>query len=318
MKNNRVENRINSLLGTPTVEKQAGLAYSLNAVLPSLLLIICILFFSVFGLIQEGYETQDWFLYFSYLLPQVSILLLTALLFKWDNRSVKQALSAQKCKPKYFIWGILLQIGLLALSQLNTVFLSFLEKFGYEVADITLPNMEGLGFIGVLIVVAIMPAICEEILFRGFLLNGLKCFSKVGTVLLCGALFSLFHQNPAQTAYQFCCGAAFALIALRANSILPTVLSHFLNNATILITLKVFGETFTLPSPLDVVFLVVCVFCLVVSLIYLIFIDKGEPQTEKTTNEFVIKTKKQSFVVFASVGILICIVSWLAVFFKGL
>lgn len=54
-------------------------------------------------------------------------------------------------------------------------------------------------------------------------------------MFLVGFCFSLFHASPEQTVYQFITGCAFAFIALRSGSILPSVLMHFINNALIVI-----------------------------------------------------------------------------------
>ena len=47
--------------------------------------------------------------------------------------------------------------------------------------------------------------------------------------------FALFHASALQTFYQFICGCAFALLAIRARSLFPCVLAHFLNNAVIVV-----------------------------------------------------------------------------------
>ena len=161
-----------------------------------------------------------------------------------------------------------------------------------------------------LAVVALLPAIFEEIFFRGVLLHGLKNFSQTCAVLLCGALFALYHQNPAQTVYQFCCGAAFALVAIRAKSILPTVLSHFINNAVILILTK-FGLT-EFSTPVFWTVVTVSTLCLIASLGYLLFIDK---EKERQTQN---KEEQKRFFLFAAVGIFACAFTWLAVLLLGM
>ena len=187
-------------------------------------------------------------------------------------------------KPKwqYFLIAGILQFGLFSLGELNGLFLEFLGNFGYENKPIQIPSLDGFGLPAVLITVAVLPAVFEEFLFRGVILRGVKTFGAVGAVLLCGGLFSLFHQNPAQTLYQFCCGAAYALLALRAGSVLPTVAAHFCNNAVIVLS----------------------AICLVGALVYLIFIDK-----QKTSKGD--KSQKIGFLLCALAGILICVISWI-------
>jgi membrane protease YdiL (CAAX protease family) len=187
---------------------------------------------------EKGYEQQDWYLYFAYILPQIAFAVVALIALRYQKRSVLQTAKNQTCKIKYLFMALLLQIGLFSLSELNTLFMQFLQSFGYTPQEIFLPSMDGMGFVGTLIAVALLPAIFEELFFRGVLLEGLKPLGETSAALICGALFALYHQNPPQTVYQFCCGTAFAFVALRSESILPTALAHFLNNAVILVLYK--------------------------------------------------------------------------------
>ncbi|MBO7736600.1 MAG: hypothetical protein J6S22_02050, partial [Clostridia bacterium] len=97
-------------------------------------------------------------------------------------------------------------------------------------------------------------------------------------------------------------GCAFALIAIRANSVLPTILSHFLNN-TAIILLTYFGiDEFTGMG--GVIFYILAAISLAATLVWLIFIDRKT--NEKKTQSV------QLFLFFASVGIAVCAVSWMS------
>lgn len=290
------------LFGELTSAQTSGLAYSLAALLPVALSFAFMITVTLFRLTEkEGYTLSDWYLYCSYVLPQLGFALVAVWYLCRRNTSLTVAVKKQKCAPKYYFIAVTLQIGLLCLSELNALFLELLGKFGYEDGGISLPSMDGFGFFGVLLVVAVLPALFEEIIFRGVLLNGLHAFGVAGGALICGALFSLYHQNPAQTLYQFCCGAAFALVAIRSRSILPTVLSHFINNAVILLLTK--GNISSFPTPVFVVVMCVSVVCLVASLGYLIFIDKTQPAQKE-------KRDRKGFFVYALAGIALCAFSW--------
>ena len=253
---------LSSLFRQSSPAKASGLAFTWSTILPTVLSFLFIIVAVATGAMKGDYETKDWFLYTNFLLPQISFIIVALLYFvqpkegrTGDTKNCEKGrIFGQKCAPKYFLIAVLLQIGLLSLSELNGLFLSFLERFGYEDKGISLPNMDGFGFIGVLFVIAVLPSILEELIFRGVLLNGLKtAFGTIGSVLVCGALFSLYHQNPAQTVYQFCCGMIFALVAIRSGSILPTILSHFLNNLFILVMYKL-GITEFSPTVLIMAF----------------------------------------------------------------
>lgn len=299
----------------PTPIQASGIAFSIATVLPVLSSFVFLLVVGVFG--SEESMQSDWFLYISYLLPQTSFAITAIWFLSRLKTPVKGVLTAQKCKPRYFLLAFTMQIGLFSLSELNGLFLQFLERFGYQDAGIALPNMDGFGFVGVLFTVALVPAVFEEIFFRGVLLKGLKKFGETGAVLLCGALFALYHQNPAQTVYQFCCGVAFALVAVRSGSILPTIASHFFNNALVL-TLAKFGVT-AFPTPVFVAVMLVSGACLIASLVWLFVVDKREKTSEDSTAEKTVEEteSKTRFFPYASVGIAVCMLTWLAVFFSG-
>lgn len=300
---------LTSLIGTPTPAKASGLTYSLAAILSVVVAFLFLIVIALLGLVEEGYEERDWYLYCSYLLTPLTFLLIAWLIFRWSGQSVCTELRAQVCPVKYFVIAISLQIGLLSLSHLNSIFLNWLARFGYEDTPINLPSLDGVGLIGVLITIAVLPAIFEEVIFRGLLLKGMKTFGMVGTVLLNGALFALYHQNPAQTLYQFCCGCAFALVAIRAGSILPTVVSHFINNALIILLTKFGVADFG-----GIVVLVISILCLIASLVWLIFIDKGKNIACENTG----KTERKHFFLYASVGIAMYALTWISVLLTGL
>ena len=295
-----------SLLSSPTPARASGAAFSLAAILPSVLAVVLLIVFAVFGL--TDYQQKDWYIYVSYLLSPLAFAIVLTWYLRYTKTPLKTACQRQKCQAKYFILAIVLQIGLLSLSELNGYFLKFLARFGYEDSGVLLPSMDGFGFVGVMITVAVLPALFEEIVFRGVLLDGLKTFGEWGAALICGALFAIYHQNPAQTVYQFCCGVAFALVALRAGSILPTVLSHFLNNAFILILTKCGVNTFV--SPAKWIIFVTSAMCLVLSFVWILK-DKKQSQIQAD------KQEKKRFFLCASVGITVVAVSWILTLVTG-
>ena len=307
------QNGKNSLFKDLTAERQSGLTYSAAAVLPVIISFVFLLVVQLIGLTDaEGkYTSEEWYLYCNFLLPQLSFALVAFLFFRMTKAPVGTV--AGKCRAKYFLLAILLQVGLFSLSFVNGLFLDFLGRFGYENSEITLPSLDGAGVIGVLLVVGLLPAVFEETIFRGIVLRGLKSFGAVGAVLICGALFSLYHENPAQTIYQFLCGAAFALVALRSGSILPTVLSHFLNNAVIVVLTKFGIESY--PSAVAVPLMIVSALCLVGSLVWLIFFDG--PKRSENPGPSGGTSDKKGFFLYAALGILVCAVMWLSVLATG-
>ncbi len=99
-------------------------------------------------------------------------------------------------------------------------------------------NGPGLGV--AVLVFALMPAITEELAFRGYILSGLeRTYSKGTAIVLSALLFgflhvliSLFQQLFGATLL----GLVIGLIAIRTRSLWPGVLFHFINNALGLLT----------------------------------------------------------------------------------
>jgi sodium transport system permease protein len=85
-----------------------------------------------------------------------------------------------------------------------------------------------------LALVALTPAVCEEALFRGAILRGFaSTLPPLTSAVLTGALFGLFHANLYQLVPATVLGIVLSLVALRSGSILPSMLTHFINNACI-------------------------------------------------------------------------------------
>jgi sodium transport system permease protein len=96
-----------------------------------------------------------------------------------------------------------------------------------------LAQAPGLGTM--IFVFALIPAICEEFAFRGFILSGLEHQHRTRSAILLSALLfgflhvllSLFQQLFNATLL----GIVLGLLAVRSRSILPGLVFHFLNNA---------------------------------------------------------------------------------------
>ncbi len=81
------------------------------------------------------------------------------------------------------------------------------------------------------LVLALLPAVCEELAFRGFILNGLaRRFRPGAAALLSAFLFALYQMNVFQFVPYFLLGLVLALLTLRCGSALPAMLFHLVYN----------------------------------------------------------------------------------------
>lgn len=78
---------------------------------------------------------------------------------------------------------------------------------------------------------AVVPAVSEEILFRGFLLSGLRGGMKRGAAILtCGVIFGVFHFLIFKFITTTILGIVLAYLVWQSRSIIPAVLAHLLHN----------------------------------------------------------------------------------------
>ena len=86
-----------------------------------------------------------------------------------------------------------------------------------------------------LVAIALLPAIAEELVFRGVLARALATRS-VGVAIVGSALvFSAYHVLPTQIVATFPLGLALGTMAVRSGSVIPGMIAHFLNNATVIV-----------------------------------------------------------------------------------
>jgi sodium transport system permease protein len=103
-----------------------------------------------------------------------------------------------------------------------------------------IPTDGSRSFVATLLLVAVSPAVCEECLFRGPILRGLRTrLDAAAAVILTAALFGLFHLDIYRLIPTTILGVLLGFVALESGSIVPAMVAHFCNNA-MLITLASF------------------------------------------------------------------------------
>jgi membrane protease YdiL (CAAX protease family) len=81
-----------------------------------------------------------------------------------------------------------------------------------------------------ILLIAVLPAVCEELLFRGMIQRGLEKLGAGWSVLLSGILFGLFHFDFQRLAAQTIIGLLSAYVVYRTGSIFNGMILHFMNN----------------------------------------------------------------------------------------
>ncbi len=125
----------------------------------------------------------------------------------------------------------------------------------------TLKEMSGIfrdhGQSGFLIPLALMigatPAICEELLFRGYVQTRLtRAFRPAIGVLVASLFFALFHMDLVHVIAVFPLGLFLGVVAWRSGSLFPAMLAHFVNNviSVVAVVFAPEGQTDVLALPI--------------------------------------------------------------------
>ena len=93
-----------------------------------------------------------------------------------------------------------------------------------------------------LIVFALLPALLEELVFRGYVLRALRPYGDWFAVTVSAVLFGLMHGNISQIPFALIVGMALGWVFVKTNNIWIAVSIHFANNAFSFL-LSYFGDT---------------------------------------------------------------------------
>lgn len=199
----------------------------------SLAVVIYIFMQLVLGSVLLSLPTQSFAYNLLYAVLSASIF---ALAFVYAQIVQKPFLTTTKAtiKPRlwHILWGCLATVGLIHLMlPLNELFFDLLESWG-----LNRPSTEiDLHPVALILVTVVIAPIGEEFLFRGTIGNGLTNHNALGGIFASGALFALFHLNPAQTLHQFVLGSFLMLLAYRSSSLWTSIIVHAFNNLAVIV-----------------------------------------------------------------------------------
>jgi len=100
-----------------------------------------------------------------------------------------------------------------------------------------------------LFVLALLPAVCEELAFRGFILSGLRHLgTKWRAILISSLFFGLTHGMLQQSVMAGLFGMVIGYLAIQTGSLFPCIAFHAVHNG-LMISLTQIGEGWTTRWP---------------------------------------------------------------------
>ncbi len=138
--------------------------------------------------------------------------------------------------------ALVLLFGVMMFTNLIDAFLGYVLKYPPVLNQIQtgislpLPLNNGWWLVLSIFLLALLPAITEELIFRGIVLQGLrKNYSDIVAICVSALFFALMHASLQQLIYPLLIGLVFGWLAIRTGSIITTMIAHFLNNLIVVV-----------------------------------------------------------------------------------
>ena len=179
-----------------------------------------------YGLSKMGYlcfQTAAYLLYLA--LPAVVV----ALVMRRDL----SPFPTRRVRPSVLVPAVMTGLGLMVLANLvASILMNILSSFGLPQPTSTdTMDTTVLSLALNLVSTAILPALVEEMVFRGYILGALRPQGDGLAIVFSAVFFGLLHGNLLQIPFAFILGLIFGYLTVQTGSIWPAVLLHFLNNA---------------------------------------------------------------------------------------
>ena len=188
--------------------------------------LVLILYIYIGSLIQADYGI--WGIFGSQILI-VSVPLLYAI---YTKKSLKKTFYLKLCKPLAYVAGFILFLGVFLLENKlsNILYQLFPEEFSSTNSGLT-DVLMGQGKLVTYMIVAFAPAICEEMLFRGFVFSGFKnSYKKWTAIIISAIIFGVFHTSLIRLIPTAILGGVFAYLVYSTGSLFSSMICHCFNN----------------------------------------------------------------------------------------
>lgn len=159
-------------------------------------------------------------------------LLMYSLFTKKNLKETFSDVGLKKINGKMIVISVCLGIVLYFINSfVADAFASIIALFGYESLSTSTITLNYSTLIKEFVLSCILPGFCEEFLLRGIMLHANKKSANTKYCLIISSiLFGLAHLNIRQFFYATILGFLMGYVTLVADSIIPSIIIHFMNN----------------------------------------------------------------------------------------
>ncbi|MBR6778727.1 MAG: CPBP family intramembrane metalloprotease [Clostridia bacterium] len=195
-----------------------------------------VVFFTIFGLIICSIfkiETTQFELFlnqsYGYLLGVLAMDAGLLLTFLFINKNKDNKIISKPNTKRILLYTLIAVASFFCLYPLIVCIDSLLIKLNIPLNSIPY-TLDTKGYFISIVSLVILPAVCEELLFRGLIFKGLKKHGKAFAIMITSVMFAIFHMSISQTVYPILFGLLLSVIMFYENNILYTILVHLINN----------------------------------------------------------------------------------------
>ena len=147
---------------------------------------------------------------FGYLITVIVMNCLLLCVFFFFNKNKTNTLTNKFKISKLLTYLTIATTSYFCLNPIVITINILLNKLGYPLTPIPY-NLTTQNYFISLFSLVLIPAVCEELLFRGIIFKGLKKFGKPFSIILSAIMFTLFHMSIEQLLYPFLMGLMLKL-----------------------------------------------------------------------------------------------------------
>ena len=129
---------------------------------------------------------------------------------------------------------VVLCLGLqTAAALLTQIITTILDNFGLTGRTIDLSATTSFGAnVFMFFYACLLGPVLEELLYRGVLLQSMRKYNERFAIFLSAAIFGLMHENYQQFILGFLLGIPLAVVTIKYNSLIPSIITHIIVNTT--------------------------------------------------------------------------------------
>ncbi len=162
---------------------------------------------------------------------QLILLIVPLLVVLYTKKDIFLTYGFKKTKAKSYPGALLMSVGMFFINIVISTGLIQLFPSSAENVNTTFEGLMSGNFLSVFFVIAVAPAICEEMLFRGMIFHSMKDKYRITVAIaVVATLFGVYHMSLVKFIPTGLLGLVLCYAVYITDSIYPAMLMHFINN----------------------------------------------------------------------------------------